>query len=570
MGGVVPELPHHRHFRQLTPAWLFPPACPAARRPRWLGAVGALLLLLFPGSLCAEAGEPPGLYRLLTGPMSATAGGIERLASTWLAPASPVQRWQRLRNVSAAEKHRPAAVFNPLAGALDQAPAMPAGLRADISRLLLAIERAEIALRQAWPDPVDADRRRRLAGAVLAEGDAELDLLRRWIGGTDRRALLEGMIGLVRAVASLSQHLSASRDLPAIDWQTATPLGSIILDTTGRSGHRRLETLPLLLVDAGGDDHYEFLGRDDGQAISILIDVGGNDRYDSLATAACPAAAILGFGILWDDVGDDRYEAGDFAQGAALGGAALLYDGGGNDRHVGWQWTQGFAMNGYAMLIDHSGDDHRVAVNRSQASAGPGGVALLVDDAGNDRYELQDRPDVLPSAQLPDHGLSLGQGAAGGLRGALGAPGLPGGLAMLVDAGGDDRYEAQVFAQGAGYYRALGLLVDGGGHDRYAGRWYVQGAAAHEAIGALVKRGRGNDEYVASHTTSLAAAHDRSLAYFRDQAGDDRYCLGSSGPGAATAGSRARFVDGGGQDCREFGQPDCVPRPTAKAAGPCR
>jgi hypothetical protein len=132
---------------------------------------------------------------------------------------------------------------------------------------------------------------------------------------------------------------------------------------------------------------------------------------------------------------------------------------------------------------------------------------------------------------------------------------------MLLDFAGHDRYMAQVFAQGAGYYQGLGILLDDDGDDHFEAAWYAMGAAAHQGAGVLVKRGGGNDHYRASHSTSLGAAHDFSVGIFVDEAGNDTYELGDLGLGAAHDNSTAMFVDGKGNDrytvdtalCRAFG-----------------
>ena len=54
---------------------------------------------------------------------------------------------------------------------------------------------------------------------------------------------------------------------------------------------------------------------------------------------------------------------------------------------------------------------------------------------------------------------------------------MSGGIGVLRDREGSDRYTAGVFAQGTGYWGGMGLLLDGAGDDRYDARWYVQGAA---------------------------------------------------------------------------------------------
>ena len=49
-----------------------------------------------------------------------------------------------------------------------------------------------------------------------------------------------------------------------------------MVDTTGRDNNYVLKD-PLLVLDVGGDDHYEFLPRSDRHRISVLLDHQGND-----------------------------------------------------------------------------------------------------------------------------------------------------------------------------------------------------------------------------------------------------------------------------------------------------
>jgi len=116
--------------------------------------------------------------------------------------------------------------------------------------------------------------------------------------------------------------------LPSVRWQAETPYGRIVVDTTGRDNAYELVD-PLLVVDVGGDDRYEFRTRGAHRRVCVLLDHGGDDRYIARSPGADASAAILGYGILWDTGGDDQYEGTTLAQGAALFGASLVVDGGG-------------------------------------------------------------------------------------------------------------------------------------------------------------------------------------------------------------------------------------------------
>jgi len=372
----------------------------------------------------------------------------------------------------------------------------------------------------------------------------------------ERETLLAGMQDLVAATERL-KRVASTTQLPAVALTLNTPMGQIVVDTTGRNNQYRLQD-PLLVLDVGGDDDYDFLPRSDSHRISVLLDHLGNDRYSTRAPGADPSSATLGYGILWDTEGDDHYLGRQQAQAAALFGAALLVDGGGSNVFVASGYAQAHAIGGLAVLHSSAGQDSFTAQTHAQGSAGPLGVALLLNPGGDDSYMLSNTPLVLASPQLPDRNASMGQGAGRGVRGdGLDGRSTAGGIGLLIDLAGDDHYSAQVFAQGVGYQQGLGLLVDDGGNDHFEAAWYGLGAAAHQGAGVLLKRGTGHDHYQISHSTSLGAAHDLSVAIFVDEGGNDHYALGDLGLGAAHANGTALFVDGGGDDSYQVSASAC-------------
>ncbi|MCS4509743.1 hypothetical protein [Xylophilus ampelinus] len=509
-----------------------------------------------PGALlraAADLGAIPGVDRSWSAPAPMLPGGTDTLADALA-----------LLSVDTAGR----GAGPPPAGATVPPDAtLPEPLRGEIARMLLGIHAAEQLRRTALAGMPAALTPSALLGqfpdgsAVPTGIPAALDL-RRLLSRLDRPALLQGMAVLAQAAARLSGHLQAAPALPRVYWRHETPLGTVLVDTTGTGSAHVLDS-PLLVLDVGGDDRYTFEVRRDGNRIAVLIDHGGDDLYAAAGPGTDPSAGILGYGILWDSEGSDGYRGGSFAQGAAVFGAALHIDQAGRDRYTATAYAQGFAVAGWAVLRSSSDATRFDAVSQSQASAGPEGTAVLLDAGGDDRYTLSGTPLLFPSAQLPDRNVSLGQGAGRGQRPDASAGGVSttGGTGLLLDAAGDDHYSAHVFAQGVGYHEGTGMLLDGGGHDTFEAAWYAMGAAAHNAAGLLVKRGDGDDRYAASHSAALGAAHDFSVAVFVDQGGDDYYRVGDFGIGAALDNSVAFFVDGRGADhyalgpgaCRGFG-----------------
>jgi hypothetical protein len=150
------------------------------------------------------------------------------------------------------------------------------------------------------------------------------------------------------------------------------------------------------------------------------------------------------------------------------------------------------------------------------------------------------------------------QGAASGWRADYSdGMSVNGGVAVLLDAAGDDEYTCGLFGQGVGYWYGAGLLIDLAGDDRYLGHWYVQGASAHYAAGVLVDRG-GADHYTANQNMSQGAGHDMGIGVLIDDAGDDTYQGTTLGLGAANAAGIGIFVDKEGNDRYETPPESCL------------
>lgn len=443
---------------------------------------------------------------------------------------------------------------------LPDAARLPDPLRYEIARVLAAMSQSHAFLQRAFdrfPAGVTPQRLRRQAFEGRFAAFEKPDY-RQLLPLVEREAVVAGMLDLVGAVEHLQQFVRNNEAvLPSVAWSLRTPFGWIVIDTTGRNNHHRLKD-PLLVLDVGGDDEYEFLPPSDTHAISVLLDHRGNDRYVASAPGADASSPTLGYGVLWDTEGDDRYLGTGQAQASVLFGAALLFDGGGSNRFVAGSRSQAHAIGGVAVLASGGGDDAFTAQTYSQATGGPGGVAVLVDAGGNDRYTLGNVPLVRPSPQLPDRNTSMGQGAGYGMRGVfIDGRSTSGGIGLLLDLAGNDRYEAQVFAQGVGYHEGLGMLLDDGGDDRFETAWYGMGAGVHSAAGILLKRGVGNDVYRSTHEMVLGTGNDLSVGVFVDEGGDDDYSVGQLSLGVAFSNSAGLFADAAGNDRYTVASPTC-------------
>lgn len=500
-------------------------------------------------------------------------------------PLDAAARLDRLANLLGARSANPEAVLHtllrrtsvsrergspspPLLSPRDLA-ALPVPLQAPVEQLLAAIATAESARRAALaPLPAELTAER-LNDQVCNGPSTPLDY-RAWVGRVPPDALLSAGADLVGAAARFRKQIANLAPVPPVSWQRETPLGLILVDTTGADNRHRLVD-PLLVIDVGGNDTYEFVSRGERNRISVLLDVGGDDTYVAERDGADPSAGVLGIGVLWDISGNDSYRGGHIAQASAAFGVAVLVDESGFNRFEAVGHSQAHAIAGVAVMITGEGADRYSAQTAAQGSAGPGGVALLMDRGGDDRYSLTATPLVRPSAQLPGRNASIGQGTGYGLRAgpAHGGP-AAGGLGMLLDLAGDDRYEGQVFAQGTGYQQGVGVLVDFAGSDQFEAAWYGMAASAHGGVGLMAKRGSGNDSYRVSHTMGIGAAHDVSVAVFRDEGGNDSYRVPDLGLGAAHDNGLAVFLDLSGSDTYAVSGTLSGTVPDTAGASPCR
>ena len=119
------------------------------------------------------------------------------------------------------------------------------------------------------------------------------------------------------------------------------------------------------------------------------------------------------------------------------------------------------------IIIDLSGDDAYRTESDFGLASGCFSVGLLLDFGGDDRYDAQS--------------FALGSGFFG--------------LGILYDAEGVDRYDGDTHVQGAASY-GLGLLIDEGGRDIYNGALYAQGFGFVRGFG-LIYDSDGSDSYYA-------------------------------------------------------------------------
>jgi len=474
------------------------------------------------------------------GPTGASAAFLDD-ALRWLDFAAPIN------SMSATALPEPG-----LEGAIRSAR-LPASQARTIGALAAAARAADIALEQA---PVPAELVSRALGLLDDEEGSETQdpfTLRE----AERAALLEadavydGALPVDRATAlRVAGVLLRAIDAALAPIDSATTSAWVPFEWTGDRGRivvgSRAADAPapndaLVYLDLGGNDHYRSGagGTGVGHArVRVAIDLGGDDVYEGSA-AGTLAAGVGGIGVLVDLRGDDVYRGKIASIGAGLLGVGVLVDRAGNDFYEGAMLGQGAAMLGAGALFDEAGHDTYRMGLYGQGFGGVGGVGVLRDFAGGDRYLAT--PLVVDVLRYEEHYNSFLQGAAFGAR-----PDRSGGIGLLVDDRGNDLYDADIFGQGTAYWFALGILRDRAGHDVYAGYQYAQGAGIHYGLG-LLSDAAGEDTYRA-RGVSQGCGHDRGAGFLVDDRGNDAYVAFDLSQGAGSANGAGVLVDRSGRD----------------------
>ncbi|MCD8479038.1 MAG: hypothetical protein LRZ88_01650 [Candidatus Cloacimonetes bacterium] len=262
-------------------------------------------------------------------------------------------------------------------------------------------------------------------------------------------------------------------------------IGSIMDDTYNASTHPILGKERLCaIIDPAGNDVYEVPFVTSAKyPFYFLSDFFGADVYRGSEPFFL---TLAGLGYSNDGNGDDVYQLGDFSFAAALG-MGVHIDFSGDDYYQGGLFSQAAAIGGVYLLSDTLGNDVYRAHTMSQAFGSTLGAGVLRDGDGSDLYYLGGKYTHAPL--MPNDFRTMGQGMGFGLR-----PALAGGLGLLYDKAGNDRYMGGVYAQGVGYWYSTGVLIDEGGNDVYNAVYYPQGSGIHMASGFLYDH-EGDDAY---------------------------------------------------------------------------
>lgn len=313
--------------------------------------------------------------------------------------------------------------------------------------------------------------------------------------------------------------------------QFSTPRGEIIIGSIYDDQH--IINNAIAIIDPAGNDSYTF--EDNNQEVFFLFDANGNDYYRSESSLF---SAKFGFSLAYDMGGDDIYMAKDEAFSAKLGFQEFI-DYGGSDYYNAEMFSLGAALFGSSLLLDKGGNDTYVTGEYGQGFASCWGISLLLDQGGSDSYICGTMEFHAPL--VPDDYRSMGQGMGFGMR-----PDFAGGIGVLIDREGNDRYMGGVYAQGVGYWYGLGILIDNAGNDSYNAVYYPQGSGIHLAGGLLYDQ-QGEDSYYSKHGPGQGAGHDFGVGIFIDGSGNDHYSI-EGGNGLGITNSVGMFMDKAGDD----------------------
>ncbi len=381
----------------------------------------------------------------------------------------------------------------------------------------------------------------------LTEKDEYSDLVEKMAEEIDFNRMLAAIEDLAEVAKRMADSIEYA-EFPKTKIEIQTKQGMIVIGTTGDDLYEYFVP-PMIILDGGGNDTYKFKGYAADYPVSVIIDASGDDHYISTDTTLPGiGGAILGVSILIEKSGNDRYDAKNYAQGCGVFGGGLLLDYSGDDIYSGRNYVQGSGVFGIGILTDSAGTDSFYCVGNAQGYGYTKGCGMLINFEGDDKYVAEDSIITSPSPQTKEHNASLAQGVGFGKRADyIDGHSWAGGVGILCDLNGNDKYSAGLFAQGCAYWFAVGMLLDRDGDDIYNGIWYVQGSGAHFAVG-LLDDFAGNDTYNAAMNMAVGAGHDFTVGYFNERAGNDAYAVPNLSLGGGNANGIGIFHDWSGDD----------------------
>jgi hypothetical protein len=329
--------------------------------------------------------------------------------------------------------------------------------------------------------------------------------------------------------------------------------GSFVIGGTGSDVHKGGG----IVIDFGGNDSYSgLIGAPSSslECVSISLDLGGNDTYDGTSIDGNIGCGLFGLGLVYDAAGNDTYKVKNGGIGFGLYGTGIVIDRKGNDTYEAKKgWSQGAAYAGVGLLLDNEGDDKYRTICMSMGFGGTRGIGALVDVSGNDDYFTADSGN---DSKAWGKTVSMTLGCGYGRRCDSGdGQNQGGGIGIVVEGAGDDKYHTGIFTLGSGYWWGAGIFEERGGNDTYRCTHYSIGSAAHFAVGSFVDLA-GDDKYNDRPDAVerwAAIGRDGSMAVCIDADGDDVW--GNLTGGHSDLNSYALFWDKHGNDNYKRMQP---------------
>lgn len=363
----------------------------------------------------------------------------------------------------------------------------------DVISILNASARVPSPVREAFADLVGT-----VAGAYAAQLPLAAAVTARLAGGFDptvqlvtpaeRDAMSVRQSDIVRALATFRARLAAAPPQQQDDPIFSDPEGLVILggqgdDTYERSG---LFPDPILLVDPSGSDTYL---NSAGGACPVTPEVPGSKWLQ------CNSLAVSVVADLGQDGSNDSYlydgEPAAVQGAGGPGGLGILVDVAGDDRYIA-KMTRG-TTDAIFQYVDGGGQGYGFA-----------GEGLQLDLLGNDIFRF----DVFSSAGNSIWAFAQGFGGGGGVGISADMSGtddwLSNGLGLV---GGG--FEG-IYTQGMGIWGGVGVMVDAGmGDDIYRSTleaqtvdYYAQGFGAFGGVGIMYEDGGNDDYYTLEHGTA--------------------------------------------------------------------
>ena len=419
---------------------------------------------------------------------------------------------------------------------------IPEGIKKGIFLILMGIKNSIEILENTNKNLLKDDYRIIMEKLTNPDDEIPNRLLEEMIKKTDFKSISSAAIDLSYIIQSGIDFMKNEKIGEKIEIKTKYGVIAIGSENNEIYGGKNY----LLIIDFGGDDNYFGGGVSDIEhPVSIIIDFSGNDNYKS--EYGC-GSGINGLGFVVELGGNDNYKGEKIGLGTGIFGEGIILDLKGDDTYETDIYGEGAGLSGTGIISDISGNDKYIGFQGCQGFGYVKGCGILIDKSGDDIYIARDDTIRFPSPQTKEHNVSLSQGVGFGIRADYtDGHSLAGGVGILIDGEGDDKYSCGVFGEGCGYWFGSGFLIDYKGNDEYNGIWYVQGASAHFAIGVLIDSS-GNDTYTGKMNMSQGAGHDFSLGYLLDYEGNDEHNAPNLSLGAGNANGMGIFIDIEGDD----------------------